>query len=118
MSRIDEIREGLEKTEFPWVCWSEARADVEYLLARVQALETQQLIDRDELILQGKATDMIWLMDGGEEPHTIGIRLDDGDSGVVYVTPEQAKDLAGQLLEFCSEAPLQPEAAPGTTGER
>lgn len=50
------------------------------------------------LHLSGKSTDHIWLMEDVEG--YIGIRMDCGDSGVVYVTKEQAKDLAEQLLSF------------------
>jgi len=49
------------------------------------------------LWLQGRSTDLIWLMMDGEEPHCIGIRMDCGDSGTVYVTRQQAEDLIGQL---------------------
>jgi hypothetical protein len=53
-----------------------------------------------KLHLQGKATDHIWLMEDGEEPHAIGVRLDSGDSGAVYFTRAQALDLAAQLIDF------------------
>jgi len=49
------------------------------------------------LHLHGKCTDHIWLMEDGPEPHTLGIRMDCGDSGAVYLTHEQAADLANQL---------------------
>ena len=52
------------------------------------------------LRLQGKCTNHIWLMEDGEPPHTIGLRMDCGDSGVVYLTELQARDLAGQLLNI------------------
>ena len=66
----------------------EAREMLESALVSVQDLS---------LHLQGKCTDHIWLMEDGPEPHTLGIRMDCGDSGVVYLTHEQAADLADQL---------------------
>ena len=54
----------------------------------------------NELFLHGLATDHIWLMETGPQSHPIGIRLDSGDSGTVYVSRSQAKDLAEQLLSF------------------
>lgn len=54
----------------------------------------------DDLLLQGKATDHIWIMNDGPRPHTIGIRMDSGDSGVVYLTHQQAIDLSNQLKHF------------------
>lgn len=54
----------------------------------------------ETLRLEGRGTDHIWTMLDGPEPHTIGIRLDCGDSGVVYVTPSQAKDLIEQLKSY------------------
>src|SRR6266436_1592305 len=56
-----------------------------------------------DLQLQGKSSDHIWLMEDGEEPHVIGIRMDSGDSGVVYVTCEQALDLSKQLATFARQ---------------
>lgn len=52
------------------------------------------------LKLNGKATDNIWLMADGPEPHRIGVRLDCGDSGAFYLTRAQAKELAQQLTNF------------------
>jgi len=51
-----------------------------------------------DLHLNGKASDHIWMMEDGEAPHIIGIRVDCGDSGTLYVTYEQALDLAKQLV--------------------
>jgi hypothetical protein len=58
-----------------------------------------------ELVLKGLATDHIWIMQDGPETHPIGIRMDCGDSGVVYLSLEQAKELAGQLGRIGSPAP-------------
>lgn len=49
-----------------------------------------------DLLLQGCSTDHIWCME--DIPGLIGIRMDCGDRGVVYLTYGQAKDLAEQLL--------------------
>lgn len=57
--------------------------------------------DEKDLFLHGYATDHIWCMED-VEGH-IGIRLDCGDSGVVYLTHKQAKDLAEQLADFTAE---------------
>lgn len=54
----------------------------------------------EKLHLSGRSTDHIWFMEDGEEPHVIGIRMDSGDAGVVYLTREQAADLAKGLGEF------------------
>lgn len=53
-----------------------------------------------ELSLRGLATDHIWLMEDGPETHPIGVRLDCGDSGVVYLSKAQAKELSEQLGDF------------------
>lgn len=53
-----------------------------------------------ELKIQGVAVSPIWVMEDGEAPATIGIRLDCGDAGVVYMTSEQASDLANDLLDI------------------
>jgi hypothetical protein len=42
-------------------------------------------------------------MEDGPESHPIGIRLDCGDSGVVYLSREQAADLHFQLTRFLEE---------------
>lgn len=51
--------------------------------------------DENELYLHGQATDHIWCME--DKPGFIGIRMDSGDSGTVYLTHAQARDLAEQL---------------------
>ena len=53
-----------------------------------------------KLLLQGNCTNHIWLMKDGKPPHTIGLRMDCGDGGVVYLTEEQARDLIKQLINF------------------
>lgn len=60
----------------------------------------------ESLYLQGESTDHIWLMEDGKEPHVIGVRMDCGDSGAVYLTREQAKDLSAQLSEFINVEPV------------
>lgn len=70
-------------------------------------------IGGEGLHLSGKSTNHIWLMEDGEEPFVIGIRMDCGDSGTVYVTREQAEFLAIELMLF-----LQPQPAPGKPEEK
>jgi hypothetical protein len=61
-------------------------------------------LDLDKTLhLNGNATDHIWTMGDGDEPNVIGIRMDCGDSGTVYVTREQAVELATQLLSMARE---------------
>ena len=60
----------------------------------------------DDLRLQGKATDHIWIMEDGEEPNIVGIRMDCGDSGVVYLTRDQTRDLQEQLADYGNKEPL------------
>jgi len=57
----------------------------------------------ENLRLHGKASDHIWLMEDGEEPWVIGVRMDCRDSGTVYLTREQAKDLSEQLALFIKD---------------
>jgi hypothetical protein len=52
----------------------------------------------DQLILQGKATDNIWAM--MDENGLIGLRLDHGDAGVVYLTKEQARSVVDTLQKM------------------
>jgi hypothetical protein len=42
-------------------------------------------------------------MADGDEPNVIGIRMDCGDSGTVYVSRDQAKELAEQLQSILRE---------------
>lgn len=57
-------------------------------------------VSNKDLFLNGLGTDQIWLMADGPTTHPIGIRLDCGDSGVVYVSKDQAKELSEQLSLF------------------
>lgn len=52
------------------------------------------------LSLSGKATDHIWCME--DVPGYVGVRMDSGDSGTVYLTHKQALDLAEQLKLFAT----------------
>jgi hypothetical protein len=71
-----------------------------------------ELSDTD-LYLNGLATDHIWIMETGPESHPIGVRLDCGDSGVVYLSRPQAKDLAEQLTDFAATPASQtPNSCP------
>jgi hypothetical protein len=58
---------------------------------------------RKDLTLAGHATNQIWIMEDGPESHPIGIRLDEGDSGAVYLSRAQGRELAAQLLKSCGE---------------
>lgn len=62
------------------------------------------------LSLNGRATDHIWLMEDGPGSHPIGVRMDCGDSGVVYMSRNQAADLASQLLDL-SDRPQESGAS-------
>lgn len=53
--------------------------------------------NKQNLSINGVAGSPIWTMVDGPESHPIGIRLDCGDGGAVYVSKEQALDLAEQL---------------------
>lgn len=64
------------------------------------------------LLLQGNSTDHIWIMTDGEEPHAIGVRMDCGDSGAVYLTRAQAAELAQGLTAILAVSP-----APGGSSE-
>lgn len=44
------------------------------------------------------ATDHIWTME--DKPGFVGLRIDCGDSGVVYFTKSQARDVAEQMSSF------------------
>lgn len=57
-------------------------------------------LDRAQLLIQGKATGPVWVLDDGTEPHVIGMRLDKGDAGVVYLTRDQALELGIALLRI------------------
>ena len=74
----------------------------------------QQITIKDDadLYIHGHATDHIWLMEDGPKSHPIGIRVDSGDSGTLYVSRSQAKDLAEQLLDFAGENPTWEAPAP------
>lgn len=55
------------------------------------------------LHLQGNCTDHIWLMLDGEEPNVIGLRMDCGDSGTVYLSRSQAVFLVEELGLFLAK---------------
>jgi hypothetical protein len=70
---------------------------------RLREKEKEMTEIKKELNLAGNATDHIWLMEDGPETHPIGIRMDCGDSGTVYVSKEQAAELASQLNAFLAK---------------
>jgi hypothetical protein len=57
----------------------------------------------EKLSIQGIAGDPIWIMCDGTEDFPIGIRLDCGDGGVVYVSRKQATELVDQLTKTLIE---------------
>lgn len=70
-------------------------------------------LEKNDLYLNGLGTDHIWLMEDGPESHPIGVRLDCGDSGTVYLSRQQAQDLAEQLLTF-TDSKVQPDGQGAT----
>lgn len=54
-----------------------------------------------KLSLDGKATDHIWAMEDVEG--YIGLRMDCGDAGTVYLTPKQARDVISTLQIFLDD---------------
>ena len=52
----------------------------------------------NDLRLDGVAGDPIWAMTDGDDEHPIGLRLDSGDSGVVYLSRKQAKEIIESLV--------------------
>lgn len=58
------------------------------------------IVENESLVLNGLATDHIWLMEDGPATHPIGVRLDCGDSGTIYMSKEQARELANQIFAF------------------
>jgi hypothetical protein len=61
---------------------------------------TEILKDKKDLFIHGHAGDPIWCMRESDE--LIGVRLDSGDSGTVYLTNEQARELATQLKKIAT----------------
>jgi hypothetical protein len=87
------MRDGKEK--MAWMAYEQAHQSGD----KEKAKELyRKWVLGNPLSLSGKSTDHIWLMEDVEG--YIGIRMDCGDSGTVYVTKAQAKDLAEQLLSF------------------
>ena len=52
-------------------------------------------LEKTGLLLYGQATDQIWAMMSSDG--LIGLRLDSGDAGVVYMTKQQAQQVIGTL---------------------
>lgn len=67
--------------------------------------------NNEGLQLQGRATDLVWTMADGDEPFVVGVRLDCGDSGTVYLTREQAADLSSQLADIAKKLASAPRKA-------
>lgn len=68
-----------------------------------------------DLNLSGTAGEPIWAMLDGKEPARIGLRLDCGDGGAVYLTDEQAFDTAVVLLDLLQERRAEEARKKGTT---
>jgi hypothetical protein len=71
-----------------------------------------------ELSLDGKSTNHIWIMEDGPETHPVGIRLDCGDAGTVYMSYDQCMELANQLCQTMGVAKPFPYAYIDQTGDR
>ena len=52
-------------------------------------------MESDQLILQGRATDRVWAMRSPQG--TIGLCLDDGEAGTVFLTADQARAVIDTL---------------------
>ena len=83
---------------------------VTHLADRPSSPAPAETVRREALLLAGLAGDPIWLMADGPETHPIGVRLDCGDAGVVYLSSDQAEDLAEQLTKMVRS--LQHSTAP------
>ena len=55
-------------------------------------------MESDQLILQGRATDRIWAM--RSPTGTIGLCLDSGEAGTVFLNEEQARSVINTLEEM------------------
>ncbi len=99
-----------------WIAWFTSKGELilhvkrDYADGHTGAIigEPIRVKAKEGLWLNGKATDHIWCMADGDEPNVIGVRMDCGDSGTVYMTRDQAKDLAEQLTDFVNVVPPKP----------
>lgn len=68
---------------------------------------------QSQLRLEGLATNDIWSIEDGPNTHPIGLRLDAGDSGVVYLSKKQAieviKSLALHVFKQWDYIPVEKE---------
>lgn len=75
-----------------------------------EAVEEAPAVNKDNLFIQGYASDHIWTME--DKPGFIGLRLDCGDAGTVYFTPDQAKQVVDQFgVHLETVNPLEAELA-------
>lgn len=59
---------------------------------------SDEWLEREGLFLYGEAKGPIWAME--DRPGLIGLRLDCGDAGTVYLTKEQAGEVIARLQPF------------------
>lgn len=81
-----------------WGCWnhvSEGTSACKEKWRRHFHEEYKKELFSQPLLLQGKATDHIWTME--DIDGYIGLRMDCGDSGTVYLTKQQAKQVIENL---------------------
>jgi hypothetical protein len=55
------------------------------------------------LSISGRVGEPIWWMMDGPETHPIGLRLDCGDGGVIYLNKEQAQEIIDNLKSAIEE---------------
>jgi hypothetical protein len=91
--------EPMVKIAADWTNCPMNEQDVKAARAAIPAQKEEKNM-KTELHLSGLSTDHIWLMEDGPENHPIGVRLDCGDSGVVYLSKTQAQQLGSDLLAF------------------
>jgi hypothetical protein len=94
-----------------WIIWFTAKGDLtiytkrSYENGHTGAVEGDPITVRAHpqrnLFLNGKATDHIWAME--DVPGYIGLRMDCGDSGAVYMTPKQAEEVI-ETLQYMLKA--------------
>lgn len=62
------------------------------------------MMEKHEGITREFATDHIWTME--DRPGFIGLRVDCGDSGVIYFTPDQARQVIDQFQCHLKSDPI------------
>jgi hypothetical protein len=64
--------------------------------------EHDKSVPQESLHLAGHATDHIWGMAHGDD--CIGLRVDCGDAGTLYMTKEQAREVIDTLLALLEKS--------------